>query len=439
MMLGHLSGAGYQICPDTQSNQDQANIFMVNTCCFIDEAEQESRDIIKQAIDIRDTFRKQHPGQKGYKIVVSGCMAQRYADQLNKDFKGQIDGIIGISERDKVIDLCDSVLSNGQNKNTLYRTKPNTNCRTDGQRLRITPKHYAYLRIAEGCDNRCSYCVIPALHGAYRSKPVANVIAEASRLVSGGVREINLIAQDISSYGKDIGSSLAELLKKLAGIKDLKWIRLLYTHPAHFTDELIGAIRDIDKVVKYVDLPIQHISDRMLAAMGRHTTSAQVRRLIDKIRQRIPGVFIRTSVIVGFPGETSKDFRELMDFIKDAEFERLGAFEYSREKDTPAYNMAHQVPTKVKKQRLDKVMSLQQGIAFRQNHALKGKLIGAIVDKSAKKGFYLGRIYGDAPDVDGNIIIKSKAKLLAGDIVSIKVIGSKDYDLTGSVFYEHTK
>ena len=439
VMLGHLTGAGYQISPDNKSNQAQADLFMVNTCCFIDEAEQESRDIIRQAIDIRETFRKKHPGQDGYKIVVSGCMAQRYAGRLNQDFKGQIDGIIGISERDKVIELCDGLVNNGQSKNTVYQAKPNANCRTDGQRLRITPAHYVYLRIAEGCDNRCSYCVIPALHGAYRSKPMDKVIAEASGLVSGGVREINLIAQDISSYGKDIGNSLAELLKKLSGIKELKWIRLLYTHPAHFTDELIGAIRDIDKVVKYVDLPIQHISDRMLASMGRHVTSAQVQRLIDKIRQRIPGVFIRTSVIVGFPGETVKDFQELLDFIRDTEFERLGAFEYSREKDTPAYKMAHQVPAKIKKQRLDKVMLLQQGIAFRQNELLKGQSMEAIIDSPVKPGLYLGRIYGDAPDVDGNIIIKSKAKLLAGDIVNIKVTGSKDYDLKGELVDEYPK
>ena len=202
---------------------------------------------------------------------------------------------------------------------------------------------------------------------------------------------------------------------------------------------MIDAIRDIDKVVKYVDLPIQHISDRMLASMGRHTTSNRVRRLIDKIRQKIPGVFIRTSVIVGFPGETAQDFQELMDFIRDTEFERLGAFEYSREKDTPAYQMAHQVPAKVKKQRLDKVMLLQQGIAFSQNQALKGRLMDAIIDSSVKPGFYLGRIYGDAPDVDGNIIIKSKTKLLAGDIVNIKVTGSKDYDLKGELVDEYTK
>ena len=440
VMLGHLTGAGYQISPDNKPNQEaNTGLLMVDTCCFIDEAEQESRDIIKQAIDIRESFRKNHPGQNGYKIVVSGCMAQRYADRLNKDFKGQIDGIIGISERDKVIDLCDSLINNSQSKNTVYRAKSNAECRTDGQRMRITPTHYAYLRIAEGCDNRCSYCIIPSLHGSYRSKPMDKVIAEASVLVASGVKEINLIAQDISSYGKDINSSLAELLRKLAGLKGLKWIRLLYTHPAHFTDELIDAIRDIDKVVKYVDLPIQHISDRMLASMGRHTTSNRVRRLIDKIRQKIPGVFIRTSVIVGFPGETAQDFQELMDFIRDTEFERLGAFEYSREKDTPAYQMAHQVPAKVKKQRLDKVMLLQQGIAFSQNQALKGRLMDAIIDSSVKPGFYLGRIYGDAPDVDGNIIIKSKTKLLAGDIVNIKVTGSKDYDLKGELVDEYTK
>ncbi|MEW6027763.1 MAG: 30S ribosomal protein S12 methylthiotransferase RimO, partial [Planctomycetota bacterium] len=430
VMLGSLANAGYRVSQDNEPNQAESDIFMVNTCCFIDEAEQESRDIISQAINIRETLRRKHPGQDGYKIVVSGCMAQRYAQRLNKDFKGQIDGIIGLSERDKVAGLCDGLLNNGDRAVLRgARVATSERCHIDDQRLRITPRHFAYLRIAEGCDNRCSYCVIPALHGAYRSKPVDKALVEAETLVAQAAREINLIAQDISSYGKDIGSSLAELLRELAAIKGLKWLRLLYTHPAHFTDELIDAIRDIDKVVKYVDLPIQHISDRMLSAMKRHVTSGQIRDLICKIRERIPGVFIRTSVIVGFPGETESDFQELMDFIRDMKFERLGAFEYSREKDTPAYKMAHQVPARVKKARLDKVMSLQQGIAFRQNQALKGRSMEVIIDSAGKKGIYIGRTYGDAPEVDGNIIVKTRAKLSAGDIVNTRVTGNKNYDL----------
>lgn len=452
VMLGHLSAAGYQVCPDINSDRqtgktkNDCDIFIVNTCCFIKEAEQESRDIIKQAVSFRKKLEnEQDKKYKGYKIIVSGCLSQRYADRLDKEFNREIDGIIGLSERDKIVQLCNSLLSN--DKHQEYWGVSKKECRLDNQRLRITPRHYAYLRIAEGCDNRCSYCVIPDIHGSYRSKSLEAVINEAVYLVSQGTKEINLIAQDTTSYGKDLQISLSELLKELVKINRLEWIRLLYTHPAHFSNELIDTIRELDKVVKYIDLPIQHISDNILCLMGRNINSDGIRRLIHKIRERIPDVFLRTTVIVGFPGETESDFKELLGFIEEMEFERLGAFLYSREKDTPAYRLDKQIPIKIKEERLDAVMTLQQKIAFKKNQSLINKTLTTIVeglykgsltltDVTSRQGkIYLGRTYGDAPEVDGNIIVKTTAnkRVSVGDIIKVKVTGASDYDLIGEL------
>jgi ribosomal protein S12 methylthiotransferase len=439
VMLGHLSSAGYQICTDKEladNTRINYDIFIINTCCFIKEAEDESRDIIQKAIDIKD--------KADIKIIVSGCLAQRYAGQLYKEFDREIDGIMGLSERDKIVQLCTNLLKD--NRYQKYRRTSKDGCRLDGERLRITPQHYAYLRIAEGCDNRCSYCIIPDIHGPYRSKPLDAIIEEAIFLVSQGTKEINLIAQDTTSYGKDFRSSvsLSALLKELAKIKDLEWIRLLYTHPAHFTDELIDTISQLDKVVKYIDLPIQHISNNILSLMGRHISSDGIKRLISKIREKIPDVFIRTTVIVGFPGETESDFKKLLDFIREIEFERLGAFQYSREKNTPAYRLDKQLPITVKEKRLDSIMSLQQKIAFRKNESLINKSLSTIIDEPYKDmvysqqnqdKIYLGRTYGDAPEVDGNIIIKTNANrgLSVGDIIRVKVTGTEHYDLVGEL------
>ncbi|MDI6733701.1 MAG: 30S ribosomal protein S12 methylthiotransferase RimO, partial [Planctomycetota bacterium] len=427
-MLGHLSRAGYQICSDSvlsRNNPADYDIFIINTCCFIDSAEKESRDIISQAIEIREQGRKGN----GYKIIVSGCLAQLYKEKLYNDFKGKIDGIIGLSERNRIVQLADELLDNpAGGLRGLYWNEPSEKCRTDTNRLQITPKYYAYLRIAEGCDNRCSYCIIPSIHGKYRSKPFTNVLDEARALAKNGVKEVNLIAQDTTSYGKDLTdkTSLSLLLREINEIKGIKWIRVLYTHPAHFTDELIETIRNTRKVVKYVDLPIQHISDNILSGrdgMRRQGTKEKIKRLIEKIRERIPSVFIRTTVIVGFPGETGKDFKELLDFIKEMEFERLGAFTYSQKAGTPACALDKQIPENIKQERLDEIMSLQQKIAFKKNNSLINETLEIIIDKvipynPQRDGDYapikigVGRTYGDAPEVDGNVIIKG-ARLAA--------------------------
>jgi len=454
-ILGHLNSAGYQICSEDKLSAEQAgdfDIFIVNTCCFIKEADQESRDIIRQSIKLRKSYTQQHPEKKGFKIIVSGCLAQRSADKLNDDFDGEIDGIIGVNERDKIVWLCDELTgekdSSKQISSPSLVTAPDkTSVRYDNKRLRITPPHYAYLRIAEGCDNRCSYCVIPDIHGNYRSKPLNKVLEEARYLIDNGAKELNLIAQDTTSYGKDLGNkiNISVLLSELAKLKGVGWIRLLYTHPAYFADELIDTIAGTGNIVKYVDLPVQHISEKILSRMRRHVTREKTISLIHKIRQKIPNVFIRTTAIVGFPGETEKDFSELLDFIKEMEFERLGAFQYSKEKGTSAYGLSGQISNTIKKNRLDKVMTLQQRIAFKKNESLVGKIIESIVDSEydtptadnlKSDRIYLGRTYGDAPEVDGNIIIKSVHKLKNGAIIKIRITKTQNYDLVGETVKE---
>lgn len=432
VMLGNLARAGYRII-DSDDTKSKSDIFLINTCCFIKEAEAESRDVIRQAIAWRRDNRKG-------KVVVSGCLAQRYADRLKDDFKGDVDAVVSVRDRDSIVQVCDRLtkIHHKDTKNTKNELMPNE-CRKDVGRLRITPAHYAYLRIAEGCNNRCSYCIIPSLHGPYRSKPLKDIINEAKELAAGGVVELNLIAQDTTSYGSDVKSvSLPDVLARLSAVKGIKWIRLLYTHPAHFSDGLIDAISRLDKVVKYVDLPIQHISDAVLKRMGRKVTEAETRRLIGKLRSRVRGLFLRTSLIVGFPGETEADFDRLVSFTKDIGFERLGAFTYSPEKGTPAQRMAHQVPESVKQSRLDKVMVVQQKIAFGQNSLLVGKKIPVIIDV-IDNGIYTGRTYGDAPEVDGTVLIRSKRRLVAGHIGPALITGTKGYDLVGDMNHEGTK
>ncbi|MBI4712078.1 MAG: 30S ribosomal protein S12 methylthiotransferase RimO [Planctomycetes bacterium] len=442
VMLGKLTSAGYRILDERDGKtpptlrsglrcDSAVDIFLVNTCCFIKEAEDESRDVIRQALNWRKN-------NKNSKVVVSGCLAQRYNQKLNDDFKGAIDAISGVFERDRIVQICDDLIHRrdaptGQAENAEISKLIPKECLKDDERIRITPVHYAYLRIAEGCDNRCSYCIIPSIHGPYRSKPVKDIINEASQLAKNGAVEINLIAQDTTSYGRDkTGETLVDVLNGLSSINDIRWIRLLYTHPAHFSDDLIDAISRLPKVVKYIDIPIQHISDSVLKRMGRQITETETRDLINKLRSRIKWLFLRTSVIVGFPGETEYDFKKLASFISDIGFERLGAFTYSPENGTPAQQMPDQITEKVKQARLDKIMRLQQKIAFRKNQALVGNKIAVIIDGAGKNG-YIGRTYGDAPEVDGTVFVHSRSALRPGDICEVLITAIKGYDLIGKL------
>jgi ribosomal protein S12 methylthiotransferase len=419
VMLGKLSHAGYKIVPDSAP----ADIFIVNTCSFIKDATDESENIIKQAIKLKKS------GHYG-KIAVVGCLPQRQGKKVSNVYSKDIDAWIGVFNRDNIAELCDSLLED-EKPEKCFIPPAISSTRHDTERLMITPPHFAYLRIAEGCNNRCTYCVIPNLHGAYRSKPVDDVIKEAQILADNGVKELNIIAQDTTSYGIDIHGKpqLAYLLRKLSKIEKIKWIRLLYTHPRYFTDELVNEISCNDKIVKYIDLPIQHISDNILGRMNRKTSSAEIRNLLDKLRSSIKGLFIRTTFIVGFPGETQKDFDELLDFLVKTRFERLGAFKYSSEKGTVAYSFGNKVSETVSRKRLDIIMRAQQKIAFEFNKSLKGEIISTIIDEEKGKR-YLGRTYGDAPEVDGNIFIRGKG-LKQGGIYKVKITGNKGYDLIG--------
>jgi len=408
VMLGKLSRAGYKIVPDSA----RADIFIVNTCSFIKDATDESKSIIKQAIKLKKS------GHYG-KIVVVGCLPQRQGKKVSNIYNKDIDAWIGVFKRDNIAELCDSLLED-KNTKKCFIPPAISSTRHDTERLMITPPHFAYLRIAEGCNNRCTYCVIPSLHGAYRSKTAEDVIKEAK-----------IIAQDTTSYGIDIHGKpyLADLLRKLSKIEKIKWIRLLYTHPRYFTDELIKEISCNDKIVKYIDLPIQHISDNVLQRMNRKVSSDEIRALIDKLRLSVKGLFIRTTFITGFPGETQKDFDELLDFLVKTRFERLGAFKYSSEKGTVAYSFKDKVAEATKIKRLDIIMRAQQKIAFDFNKSLRGKVISAIIDEN-KNSPNTGRTYGDAPEVDGNIFIRTKG-LKQGGIYNVRVTGNKGYDLIG--------
>lgn len=401
-----------------------ADIAIINTCSFIEDARKESIDIILDVIDLKKEG-------KIKKILVAGCLPQRYGDAL-KDGLKEIDGFIGVDGFAKLPRIIGALSRNKKIFDIpavpefLYDDKT--------PRLLLTPKHYAYIKISEGCSHKCSFCVIPDVRGPHRSRTMDSVLREASALIKSGVKEINLIGQDTTLYGMDLYKrpALAELLKKLAGLKGARWIRLLYAHPAHFTDELIKVIGDEQAICKYIDLPIQHISNRILKRMNRGTTKKSILDLLHKIRKNIPGVAIRTSIITGFPGETEKEFAELIGFIKKEKFERLGAFTYSREEGTVAYKFAGQIPEQEKKARRDEIMKVQQGVSRRNNRKLMGKVLDVIIDEkdASDPKLYLGRSYMDAPEVDGMVYVKGK-NIKVGTFVRVKIVDTYEYDLVG--------
>jgi len=407
-LMARLAEAGCPVCEDLED----AQILVVNTCGFIQEAKEESLDVILRCA-----------GDKGHgaleKVVVTGCLAQRYQDELTEELD-EVDAVIGLGSTDEIVAFC--------------MGSPAAGCAGDvPPRLRLTADHFAYLRIAEGCDNRCAYCAIPDIRGPFRSTAIDPLVEEAQQLADDGARELCLIAQDTTRYGTDLYGRprLHELLARVADIDSAQWVRLLYTHPAHFYPELIDALASIPKVVPYVDLPLQHVSDKILAAMGRRVTQSQIRSLIADLRERIPQCFIRTAFIVGFPGEEAEDFEELRRFVEEMSFERLGVFTYSEEEGTPAAEFADQVSEELRQERLDTIMTLQQSLAFDFNESLIGRELPCVIDAPGEEdGLWVGRTYGDAPDVDGCIYVRN-ADLSPGDFVTLRVIGTQDYDLVG--------
>jgi ribosomal protein S12 methylthiotransferase len=413
-LMGRIAEAGGVVC----ARVEDAEIVIVNTCGFIQEAREESLDFIRQAADLKKAGRCR-------RLIVAGCLAQRCGEALRETIP-EIDDVVGLGEVPRLVRICcEGALA--QDTRSPY---------DDTARLRLTPRHYAYLRLSEGCNNRCHYCVIPSIRGPLRSKPMEMIVEEARELVADGAGELNLIAQDTTAYGMDLYAQqrLPDVIRAISPLEGLRWIRLLYTHPAHFAKEIIDEVARNEKICKYIDLPIQHINDRILERMGRRANRQQIVSLIDAIRRRVPGVSLRTSLIVGFPGETEQEFEELCEFVRSTRFERLGAFTYSREEGTPASAYPDQIAEPVKQKRLETIMQLQQKIAFEQAAAMVGRHLEVLIDRpsEAERGAWEGRTQGDAPEVDGVVLVRGK-KLRPGMFRRVKITASRGYDLLGMI------
>lgn len=402
-ILGRLAQWGASFCQEPEA----ADVLIINTCGFIKEAKEESVETILQMARLKDARLK--------KLIVTGCLAERYQEELTRDIP-EIDHVVGLENFNQVAEFS-GLKKGGKN-----------GCPEDS-RIRLTPRHYSYLKVSEGCNNPCSYCSIPSIRGPFKSRSMEEVLGEARELVSSGTKEINLIAQDSTLYGIDLygRKRLHELLQRLSEVEDLRWIRLLYTHPAHFYPALIKEVASNEKVVKYLDLPTQHINDKILARMGRGVNRGDIEGLIKRLREEVSGLFLRSTVIVGFPGEGEEEFQELLDFLEETAFERLGAFTYSREEGTAAAGLGGHVSEKIKKKRLGEVMSLQQGLAFRENARRVGKEIEVLVEGLSARGGY-GRSYGDAPEVDGNVKLEG-SNLMTGEFRRALVTTWEGYNL----------
>ncbi len=412
LMLGKLAQAGYKITLD----ESKADIVIINTCAFINDAEKESVASIFDMI------------KAGKKIIITGCLPQKYKEEL-KTLIPEALAFAGTSDIDKIAGIVKSIENN--NAKTEYKVTENPvyEYPEDTERQQITMGASSYVKIAEGCDFNCGYCIIPKLRGPYKSRKTENIVKEVESLVKKGVSEIVLTAQDTSSYGKDIYSkpSLASLLVELNKIKDLNWIRIMYTYPSLLTDELLETINKLDKVVKYIDVPLQHVSRKILEQMNRPVIDNK--KLIERIRTIIPSVAIRTTFITGYPTETEEDFQELYNFMAEMKIDRVGVFEFSKEKDTKSYKLKPQVLSKVKKHRKKLLMELQQKISKELNEKLIGKDIECIVESITETGTIIGRTYKDAPEVDGLVFIETNQNVMPGDIVTAKITGAKEYDL----------
>ena len=419
LILGKLKAMGLNIVDEP----DGSDIVVINTCAFIEDAKKEAIDTILKAISFKKEGRIK-------KIIVCGCLGQRYGKQIEKDMP-EVDAVLGI-DNFKNIDKAISSIKKGES--FLEINPPAVIYSHKDPRIIMTPSYYAYIKIAEGCRNRCSYCAIYKIRGDIRSRAVESVVSEIMTITKKkSIAELNIIAQDTTSYGIDRYKkpALPRLLGRICRLNRAHWIRLLYTHPRYFTDELISVIARENSICKYIDLPIQHVSDKILSRMNRKTSRKEIEALIKKIRQRIPGVALRTSIITGFPGETEKNFSELLDFIKDIRFERLGAFIYSREEDTPAYGFKDQISEKLKKERFSRLMVSQQDISKQVNQAFLGKTLEVLVEEQSGKGVYAGRTQYDAPEADGTVRINSKHPLKPGTFVMVKITDTLEYDLVG--------
>lgn len=427
VMLGMLAGRGYSFTDD----EAQADIVVVNTCCFINDAKEESIKSILEMAELKKEGKIQA-------LLVTGCLAQRYQEEIRTEIE-EVDAILGTTAIDKIAEAIDEVMA-GKRKNyfsdisllpDVYREK----------RVVTTGGHFAYLKIAEGCDKRCTYCIIPKVRGNYRSVPREALLKEARQLAEEGVKELILVAQETTVYGRDLygEKSLPKLLRELCRIDGIKWIRILYCYPEEITDELIKVMKTEPKICHYLDIPIQHASDSILKRMGRRTNQQELRSMIGTLRRELPDICLRTTLITGFPGETQEDYEELYRFVNEMEFDRLGVFTYSPEEGTAAAEMEGQVPEEVKELRRSELMELQQAVAFEkaEETAEKAPHLDAFIEgKLPEEGVYIARTYKDAPNVDGFVFLRSERELMSGDFVRVQITGSNEYDLIGEMIDE---
>ncbi len=425
-MLGKLAQDGYALVPDAAG----ADVVVVNTCGFIEPARQESLAVIREMLDLK------RQGKVG-SVVVAGCLAERRKDELFKEVP-EVDRIVGVFGREEITDVVQLAIagpkrgrSNAEEQRSLFRPAP-VKALEDTARLRITPRHYAYLKISEGCDRLCTFCAIPGMRGKHVTKPIEEILREARELAADGVRELILVAQDTTYYGMDLYGRvrLAELLRELDRIDGIEWVRVLYAYPINFTDELIDTLASGAKIIPYLDMPLQHINDRMLKRMQRRVNRKATEELLGRLRSAIPNLTLRTTFIVGFPGETAAEFEELTSFVQQARFERVGVFPYSYEPDTPATRLDGHMPEELKTERRDRLMEVQQQIAFDWSRAQVGKELEVLVDGPDPEvpNHALARGHADAPDIDGVVRVKGKG-LHPGDLVRVKVTAADGYDL----------
>ena len=426
-MLGLLTGKGHEIV----DSEEEAEVIVINTCCFIHDAKEESVENILEMAE----YKKAGTCKV---LIVTGCMAQRYKEEIIQEIP-EVDAVLGTTS---YMDILKAIDETCEGRHFQEFRDINELPEDSGRRVLTTGGHYGYLKIAEGCDKHCTYCIIPSLRGRFRSVPQERLIAQAEHMAEQGVKELILVAQETTMYGTDLygKKTLHLLMKELCKIKGIRWIRVLYCYPEEIYDELIQVMKEEKKICHYLDLPIQHASDRILKRMGRRTTRAQLTAIIEKLRKEIPDIVLRTTLITGFPGETEADHQEVMEFVDEMEFDRLGAFTYSPEEGTPAETMEGQIPEEVKEERRDEIMELQQEISLEKgNDRIGQELLVMIEGKVSGESAYIARTYGDAPKVDGYIFVQTGELLMTGDFAKVRVTGALEYDLIGELADEYTE
>lgn len=422
VMLGLLASRRYQMTDDEM----EADVIVINTCCFIHDAKEESIQNILEMAEYKKAGNLKA-------LIVTGCLAERYRQEILDEIP-EVDAVLGTTAYDKILEAVDAAL--GVTSSKVILSDLNALPEVQTHRLVTTGGHFAYLKIAEGCDKHCTYCIIPKIRGNYRSVPMERLLKEAQELAEQGVKELILVAQETTLYGKDIygEKALPRLLRELCKISGLRWIRILYCYPEEITEELIQVMKEETKICHYLDLPIQHASDEILKRMGRRTTKEELKSIVGRLREEIPDICIRTTLITGFPGETKEQHEELAEFVDEMEFDRLGVFTYSQEEDTPAASMPDQIAEELKEERQAELMELQQEIAFDRAEQMIGEEVLVMIEgKIADEAAYVGRTYRDAPNVDGLIFVNTGEELMSGDFVRVKVSGAVDYDLIGGI------